>query len=133
MQVLTILRGLPGAGKSTFAAMLSDRVNTEIVEADQFFTDDQGNYSFDPLKLKEAHAWCLQRTKDLLSQGKSVVVANANSRVWEFEDYMRYAEENDIMTFISLVEGNHGTSKPLADPAKTRENMRRRWEPYAWA
>jgi predicted kinase len=132
MQTLTILRGLPGAGKSTFAALLSMVPNTVIVEVDQFFTNEDGNYNFDPLKLKEAHVWCLEAVKTHLSDGLSVIVANANSRVWEFEEYLKYAEEKGIFTFVALIEGNHGSTKPLINPEKTRMNMKRRWEAYAW-
>jgi predicted kinase len=132
MQTLTILRGLPGAGKSTFAALLSEQRNTTvIVEADDFFMVGD-EYVFDPLKLKEAHADCLARAKKALEEGYSVIVANTNSRHWEFEEYIKYAEEKEIFTFVVLVEGNHGSTKPLANPEKTRMNMKNRWEPYAW-
>lgn len=56
-----IMRGLPGSGKSYFAnnvlpPMLS--CTHTIHSADQYFTDVQGNYNFDPKGLPEAHRQC---------------------------------------------------------------------------
>ena len=57
MKTLILLRGLPGSGKSTLAKQL---VNKDYAhkEADMFFVDSEGNYKFEPSKIKDAHAWC---------------------------------------------------------------------------
>jgi len=46
MKELFLLRGLPGAGKSTLAKSIGP-IN---IEADQYFIDSDGEYKFDALK-----------------------------------------------------------------------------------
>ena len=55
-KILTLVRGLPGSGKSTFANWIWNEY--AICEADKFFVDNEGNYNFDATKLREAHEWC---------------------------------------------------------------------------
>ena len=45
-------------GKST----LAKRVCNQHIEADMFFMKD-GEYKFDPTKLKQAHEWCREKTE----------------------------------------------------------------------
>ncbi len=71
-ETLTLVRGLPGTGKSTYAKTL----DAILVEADQFFIDKNDNYQYDPALIKNAHAWCQLETKRLLRAGFDVVVAN---------------------------------------------------------
>ena len=66
--MLILIRGLPGSGKSTMARVKYP--NHIHLEADMYFEDDKGNYNFDPKKLKEAHKWCLETTRSLLSIGR---------------------------------------------------------------
>jgi len=61
---LTVLRGAPGAGKSTLARQFPGT----LAEADQFFIDaESGRYTYDPTKLAEAHGWCQARCQQLLA------------------------------------------------------------------
>jgi adenylate kinase family enzyme len=55
-KILTLVRGLPGSGKSTFANFIWNEY--AICEADKFFYDSEGHYLFDASKLREAHKWC---------------------------------------------------------------------------
>ena len=55
MAKVTILRGVPGSGKSTLAKSLDGA----IVSADNYMTDCDGNYKFDPTRLPYAHGECL--------------------------------------------------------------------------
>ena len=55
-KILTLVRGLPGIGKSTFANFIWN--DYAICEADKFFYDSEGHYLFDASKLREAHKWC---------------------------------------------------------------------------
>ncbi|MEZ9733277.1 AAA family ATPase [Vibrio cyclitrophicus] len=78
-QKLTLIRGIPGAGKTTMASKLDAR----LVEADMFFVDKDGKYSHCPQYIKDAHAWCRLEMKRLLRAGYDVVVANTFIKGWE--------------------------------------------------
>jgi predicted kinase len=69
---LTLIRGLPGSGKSTLAR----KIDAVHLEADMFFIDRAGVYTFQPEQLKKAHQWCQSQCESLLKQKQSVVVYN---------------------------------------------------------
>lgn len=58
MKELFLLRGLPGAGKSSLAKSLGAGSGSMHLEADMYFIDSKGKYKFDATQLKQAHAWC---------------------------------------------------------------------------
>lgn len=88
--IIYIIRGLPGAGKSTLAKKL---VNEQYVcEADQHFVDADGIYRFDPKRLSEAHTKCQQRCADIMEQGLPVAVANTFTQKWEMKVYLDMAK-----------------------------------------
>jgi adenylate kinase family enzyme len=54
-KILTLVRGLPGSGKSTFANTITNEFS--VCEADKFFYDKEGNYNFDATKLRYAQRY----------------------------------------------------------------------------
>lgn len=83
-KTLYIIRGIPGAGKTTLGLKLTEY----CVSADDFMINEQGEYEFLPTRLKECHNKCFNKVRCLLHQGKEVVaVANTFKAEWE---YMRY-------------------------------------------
>ena len=59
MNKLYIVRGLPGAGKSTFAKkLLQEGKVQQHLEADEFMTNENGDYKFDPTILQKCHQQC---------------------------------------------------------------------------
>lgn len=82
MASLTLVRGAPGSGKTTFANTLPG----VLIEADDYFMVG-GRYFFDQEKLAEAHRWCQWRTFKALDAGIPVVVANTFSKHWEMDPY----------------------------------------------
>ena len=60
-KILTLVRGLPGSGKSTFANNITNEFS--VCEADKFFYDKEGNYNFDATKLSQAHKWCKEQVE----------------------------------------------------------------------
>lgn len=90
---LTLVRGLPGSGKTTFAG-------PEATEADQYFIDDDGVYQFDPSQLAEAHAWCQEQTRQKLADGQDVTVANTFTQRWELEPYLQMAKEFGVEVVV---------------------------------
>ena len=55
-------------------------------EADMFFTVD-GTYTYNPVRIQEAHAWCQRMTRQALKEGRRVVVSNTFTRLREMEPY----------------------------------------------
>lgn len=81
---LTLVRGLPGVGKSTYAARQPGAV---VLSADDYFTTECG-YVFNPALIGEAHQWCQGSARALLKNGVSVIVANTFTQRWEMQPYL---------------------------------------------
>lgn len=94
-KTVVILRGCSNAGKSTF----SEFIGGEVCCADDFFYQD-GEYKFDPSKLKLAHEYCFKKFIDCINhQYPKIVLANTNTQLWEFERYKIAAEKMGIKCF----------------------------------
>lgn len=85
-----IMIGLPGAGKTTWLKDYAHEVDV-ICSADHFF-EDQGVYKFDPRRLGEAHAHCLQKFIEACRDGVNVAVDNTNVQLIHIAPYMAIAQ-----------------------------------------
>jgi len=103
---LTIIRGLPGSGKTTVAK--TEYPEAKHCEADQYFEDGNGNYNFDPGKLKDAHEVCQKCARDGLESGKDVVVSNTFTQCWEMEPYIDMADDAGADVEIRIERGDYG-------------------------
>lgn len=129
MKQLILLRGLPGAGKSTLAKLLVGDKSYCHKEADMFFVDREGNYKFEPSKIKDAHAWCKEETEFLLRLEHSpVVVSNTFTQEWEMDAYFELAEEFGYQVFSLIVENRHGGMNVHGCLEDKIEQMRNRFE-----
>lgn len=117
---LLLIRGLPGSGKTTMAKKY-EKVGYVHCEADQYF-EVNGEYRFDGSKLRAAHDDCLRRAIAAMDAGRSVVVANTFTRLWEMEPYLRAAKRR-------VVEATGNWPNIHGVPADAIERMRARWEP----
>lgn len=126
---LFIIRGLPGSGKSTFAKELINKsVNfIQHLEADMFFTADDGTYNFDAKKAHLAHQWCLMYTIACLERGQSVIVSNTFTTWKEIWPYLDYCIDNSIKVDIIDTNGEHKSIHGVPDEVIQR--MKDRWMP----
>ncbi len=122
---LFLLRGLPGAGKSTLAKVIGGL----YYEADMFFLDANGEYKFDPAKLRDAHNWCRHQVMDAMKQGyPKVIVSNTFTQEWEMEAYYLLAKELGYTVFSLIVENRHNGVNEHGVPADKLEIMKNRFE-----
>jgi len=122
---LFLLRGLPGSGKSTLAESLGGY----HLEADMYFTNDDGEYNFDPQQLPTAHKWCKTMVEELMGEGvERIVVSNTSTQSWEMEPYITMAEENGYTVFSLIVENRHGGNNIHGVPSESIERMKNRFE-----
>lgn len=116
---LTLIRGLPGSGKSTFAKSM----NGVHAEADQYFYTG-GSYVFDPSKLAVAHSQCLTKAVDALKSDESVVVANTFTTFKEMAPYLEAARQYGanvvVLNMKTQYEGVHNVPQAAVDRMKAR-------------
>jgi predicted kinase len=125
MSKLILLRGLPGAGKSTLAKTFE---GARHFEADMFFLDENGNYNFDATKLREAHEWCRNNVDNTMSFGIDVVVSNTFTQKWEMDAYYELAKKHNYVVFSLIVENRHGGVNKHNVPEDKLLAMKERFE-----
>ena len=128
---LILLRGLPGAGKSTMAQLImtGGGMTDKVIEADSYFYDHMGNYNFDPNKLPAAHNYCKTMVTDYMKMMKpKIVVANTFTQEWEMKPYYELAERYGYNVHTLVVENRHGNKSVHDVPDATIGNMLNRFE-----
>ena len=131
--VLFLVRGLPGSGKTTFATAIWN--DYAVCEADKFFYDKEGNYNFDPTKLKEAHAWCKNEVESKMIEHQNnqqyypeIAVSNTFTQEWEMEDYFKLAEKYGYKVVSLIIENRHGSENVHGVPEEKLQIMKNRFE-----
>jgi predicted kinase len=119
MKTLYLLRGLPGAGKSTLANQLSPN----ICEADMYFIRN-GEYQFDMDLLGVAHLWCRTRCEDFMKGEEStIVVSNTLTCEKELAPYIELAEKYQYRIVSLIIENRHGNNSVHNVPNETLDRM----------
>jgi predicted kinase len=122
---LILLRGIPGAGKSTLAKSLGG-VN---LEADMYHLDANGDYKWIPENVKKAHAWCQLLTEHRMEDGfEKIVVSNTFTQEWEMQPYFDLAEKYGYRVYSLIVENRHGGVNGHNVPEDVIEKMKTRFE-----
>ncbi|NXA30932.1 N4BP2 protein, partial [Eudromia elegans] len=93
-QVLVLLRGVPGSGKSFLArALLEDNPGGIILSTDDYFYK-HGQYRYDATCLGEAHDWNRKRAKEAFEKRVSpIIIDNTNIQAWEMKPYVTLAQQ----------------------------------------
>ncbi len=101
MKNLYLLRGIPGAGKSTLAKQLGDA----HFEADSYFMID-GEYQFDPTKLRKAHEWCQGQVELAMIQNHITYGLDSSDIVQAQLLFLDSVEKKDITLYINSPGGS---------------------------
>ncbi|NXX39483.1 N4BP2 protein, partial [Tricholaema leucomelas] len=93
-QVLVLLRGVPGSGKSYLArTLLEDNPDGIILSTDDYFCKN-GQYHYNPDCLGEAHDWNRKRAKEAFEMRISpIIIDNTNIQAWEMKPYVTLAQQ----------------------------------------
>jgi predicted kinase len=125
MNQLILIRGLPGSGKSTMATKMVVEQGYVHFEADQYFVED-GVYTFDYTRIKEAHMWCQVATRAALTEGKLVVVSNTFTQRWELQPYLDMVHDLGVVVTIVIATGDYRNIHGV--PEEVIQRMKDRWE-----
>lgn len=101
---VTVLRGISGSGKSTWA----HQQDALIFSTDEFFFVD-GEYRYDSTKIGQYHAQNLRRFLEAIRLGEPwIIVDNTNICAWEYSPYVlagqAYGYETELVTFLCSPE-----------------------------
>lgn len=128
MKELFLLRGLPGAGKSTLAKILVGERDYCHKEADMYHVNSNGEYKWKPENVKAAHEWCQSEVEFLMKYEHTVVVSNTFTQEWEMQAYYDLAKKYGYKVNSIVVENRHGGVNEHNVPQETLDKMRERFE-----
>lgn len=124
-RAVILLRGLPGSGKSSLAALLSEEGKYPVLSIDSYFTDPAtGQYNFDPYRNHLAYKECEMQTEERMKKGiPKIFVDNTFTIEWEMEPYFKLAAKYDYKLFVVTVENRHGGLNTHDIPFEQLEKM----------
>ena len=102
---ITILRGLPGVGKSTY--LKDNYPNAKVCSADTYMVNE-GRYSFSRRLLGDAHDACFRHYYELVKEGRAehIAVDNVNATLWEVMPYIAVARAANVShTILHITKG----------------------------
>lgn len=118
-----LMTGPGGAGKSTIAKLIASKRGFEYVDGDredtEFFPDGDQWLPENSEKLTLAHKKILKKTKDLVAQGKSVVV-----------DYIIFGQYLEFLKMFQEAFGDSSITKvlfPSEQEMIQRDKQREGW------
>ena len=129
---LILLRGIPGSGKTTLGHVILKSLNTDVpdvISADDFFLNEDGEYIFDSSKLREAHNQCQVRCSDKMrNEIHKIVVANTFTQEWEMMPYYEMADRYNYRIHTIIVENRHDGKNIHQVPDDKLRMMKERFE-----
>lgn len=109
MPQLTIIRGLPGSGKTTLAKILANATGATHLEVDQYWVNENGEYNYDRSKLYVAIGWYIEKYTEVIVSGKDLVVSNCHFNEHEIDPISELAEANGYTVQLIECKSNFGT------------------------
>ena len=127
---LIIVRGVPGSGKSTFAAKLANEVSGAIFEADDYFIRPDGVYDFNYKLIENAHAHCFSELENYFDQCPLGVgiLSNTSVKVDYFKKYVDFALERELSLHVFRMGSFYGSVHNV--PESTIEKMKSQFEDF---
>lgn len=111
------MSGPSGSGKTTEAqrilnTLVAEGETVKIVGANDYFTNEDGVYDFNPRHLDEAHADCLYDFVEAITTDEVTVliVDNTNLAEGEISPYLRVAEAYEYDVEIVVCRGKYPNS-----------------------
>lgn len=127
-KTLYLIRGVPGAGKSTFAEEFSESVEAHWYETDSYFVNEKGAYDFKAEKLKDAHEDCRRQVERIMKlTDDHMVVSNTFTTEKELKPYLDLAEKYGYKVVSLVVENRHGNQSVHNVPEETVQKMKNRF------
>jgi len=124
-RILYIVRGLPGSGKSSLALSIAD----EVYENDDFFTQGNGVYKFDPAHLPAAQTTCYSNVKNAMERNvRRIAVANVFSRSQLLDEYFKLADVFHYRAFSLITENRAGHQNVHNVPPDRIASMRKSFQ-----
>lgn len=134
-KTLILLRGLPGAGKTTLANSITLTGGGRLFEADMYFEHPIRGYVFEPALIKDAHEWCytavenaIQRVHNRGDMTDRIIVSNTFTQEWEMDRYIKLGSKYHYRIYTLIVENRHDGVNTHNVPQETIEKMRNRFE-----
>ena len=126
MKNVIILRGVSGSGKSSFANLIAEP--KVVCTADDYFTNDKGEYNFDANLLSYAHGDCMRRFTKALDDPNvtNIVVANTNCNPNDYNFYIDEAKRVNVRVTSVILEKRHDNSNIHSVPENVLENQHNR-------
>lgn len=121
---LTIIRGLPGSSKSTYA---KSHFQCLILENDMFLVRN-GKYDWSPARVKAAIRMCIDFASKALAAGADVVIANTFTKRKFVAAYEKLAKAYGAEFEVIRMEHDYGNVHNV--PADVLKSMREGFEDW---
>lgn len=124
MANLYLVRGIPGAGKSTFAKA---NFRCLILENDMWHESD-GKYQWNAKSMKDAVRWVMSTAEFMLANGRDVCVCNTFVKRASVEVYRKIVEKHAANFIVYRCTHDYGNIHNV--PKHVLESMKAGFEDW---